>query len=179
MAKEDDKEDDLELFRRAVADARPLRAEPRVTHAPRRPDARPLQRERDERAVLDELLLPPPPEHGMETGEELLFLRPGYQHRYLRRLRRGTYSVADELDLHGMNEQVAGEALKSFISECAQRGLGCVKVIHGKGLRSRGQPKLKRLASRLLRRHPAVIAFSSCRPVDGGTGAVAGLLRRR
>jgi DNA-nicking Smr family endonuclease len=179
VAKDDDKLDDAELFRRAVADTRPLRTEERVHHAPRRPDPRPRQRERDERAVLEELLLPPPPEDGMETGEELLFLRPGYQRRYLRRLRRGTYSIADELDLHGMNEEVAGAVLKRFISDCADRGLGCVKVIHGKGLRSRGLPKLKRLANRLLRRHPAVIAFASCRPVDGGTGAVSVLLRRR
>ena len=129
--------------------------------------------------MLEELLLPPPPEHGMETGEELLFLRPGYQHRYLRRLRRGTYSIADELDLHGMNEQVAGEALKSFISECADRGLGCVKVIHGKGLRSRGTPVLKALTNRVLWKHPRVIAYASCRAIDGGTGATLALLSNR
>lgn len=182
MTRDDDNDDDgndLELFRKAMADARPLRGEPRVVHPPRRPEARALQRERDERAVLDDLLDHPPPEEGLETGEELLFLRPGYQHRYLRRLRRGSYSIADEFDLHGMNEQVAGEALRSFISDSVQRGMGCVKVIHGKGLRSRGQPKLKRMANRILRRHRAVIAFASCRPVDGGTGAVAVLLRRR
>jgi DNA-nicking Smr family endonuclease len=54
-----------------------------------------------------------------------------------------------------------------------------VRIVHGKGLRSRNGPRLKRLASRLLSRHPAVLAFASCRPVDGGTGAVTVLLKKR
>lgn len=171
--------DDWALFRQAVKDARPLRAAPRAANELPRPPARARQRERDERAVLDDLLLDPGPEEGLETGEELLYLRPGYQKRYLNRLRRGHYSVADELDLHGMNEAAAGEALRLFISAAAGRGLGCVRVVHGKGLRSRGLPKLKLLTRRLLQRHPAVIAFASCRPVDGGTGAVQVLLRKQ
>jgi DNA-nicking Smr family endonuclease len=172
-------EDDGELFRRAFADVRPLRTAPRVQveRPPLKP--RPLQREKDERAVLDELLHLPPPEDGLETGEELLFLRSGYQQRYLRRLRRGHYAIRDELDLHGMNEAAARHVLLEFLQQALERRLGCVKVVHGKGLRSRGKPKLKALVNRLLRRHPAVVAFASCRPANGGTGAVAVLLKNR
>jgi DNA-nicking Smr family endonuclease len=60
-----------------------------------------------------------------------------------------------------------------------RRGLGCIRVVHGKGLRSRTIPKLKLMTNRLLRRHPAVVAFASCRPADGGTGAVVVLLKSR
>jgi DNA-nicking Smr family endonuclease len=170
--------DESDLFRRAVGDVRPLRITPRAPVERPRLKPRPRQRERDERAVLDELLAPFPLEHGLETGEELLFLREGYQHRFLQRLRRGRYSIGDEIDLHGMNEAAARDALLWFLQRATDRGLGCVRVVHGKGLRSRGKPKLKTLANRLLRRHPAVVAFASCRPEDGGTGAVLVLLRR-
>ena len=171
--------DDWALFRQEVKDARPLRVTPRAASDRPRPPARARQRERDEQAVMKDLLLDPGPEEGLETGEELLYLRPGYQKRYLQRLRRGHYAFADELDLHGMNEATAGEVLRLFISTAAERGLGCVRVVHGKGLRSKSVPKLKLLTRRLLQRHPAVIAFASCRPVDGGTGAVSVLLRKQ
>ena len=109
---------------------------------------------------------------GLETGEELLYLRPGYPQRLIRRLRRGHFSVADSIDLHQMSENVAREVLLQFLTDAVRRGYGCVRVVHGKGLRSRGLPKLKMMTNSVLRKHPAVIAFASCRPVDGGTGAV-------
>lgn len=173
-----DSEDDWQLFREAVKDAVPLNAEPRVSRqkSPPKPYAR--QRELDEQAVVAELLTDPGPIPGLESGEELLFLRNGYQRRYLNRLRRGHYAVRDEIDLHGMTVTPAGELLLGFINRAAAQGLGCVRVIHGKGLRSPGLPRLKQMTSRLLRRHPLVIAFASCRPVDGGTGAVGVLLKK-
>jgi len=170
--------DDVELFRAETADVRPLAAQPRVPAARPRPAPTPVQRELDERAALDQLLDDPGPQEGLETGEELAFLRPGYQKRYLARLRRGHYAIEDHVDLHGLVEASAGQVLLAFIAEAGRRGLGCVRVVHGKGLRSRTVPRLKAMTNRLLRRHPAVIAFASCRPVDGGTGAVVVLLRR-
>jgi len=171
--------DDAALFREETGDVRPLRTPARAPSATTPPEPRPLQRERDERAVLQELLDDPGPLDGLETGEELQFLRPGYQKRYLTRLRRGHYAIGDHMDLHGFNEAAAGQALHAFIDNAVRHGLGCVRVVHGKGLRSRSQPKLKAMSNRLLRRHPAVIAFASCRPADGGTGAVVVLLKSK
>jgi DNA-nicking Smr family endonuclease len=171
--------DDMELFRREMGDVRPLKANETTPSQASRPDSRPRQREQDERAVRRELLAEPPFEEGLETGEELLFLRPGYQRRYLVRLQRGRYSIQDQIDLHHMNVETARGVLLEFIEHNARSGLGCVRVVHGKGLRSRGRPWLKEMANHVLRRHPAVVAFASCRPVDGGTGAVAVLLRKQ
>jgi DNA-nicking Smr family endonuclease len=54
-----------------------------------------------------------------------------------------------------------------------------VRIVHGKGLRSRATgPVLKALTDRLLRRRDDVIAFASARPALGGTGAVVVLLKR-
>jgi DNA-nicking Smr family endonuclease len=169
--------DDQALFRQEIGDVRPLRDSGRA--APERPKPRPqpVQRVLDERRVMEELLQFPEDPAEMETGEELSYLRPGLQHRYLVRLKRGHYSIGDSIDLHQMNTETARAAIQEFLEQAHERGLGCVRIVHGKGLRSRNGPVLKRLAQRLLSRHPRVAAFASCRPVDGGTGAVAVLLR--
>jgi len=50
--------------------------------------------------------------------------------------------------------------------------------VHGKGYRSGARgPILKVAVDTWLRRHPDVMAFTSARPIDGGTGAVYVLLR--
>lgn len=172
------KKSDGELFLEAMADVRPLRPGDRIEPVPKRPEATPRQQWLDDREVLRELLS----DDGIEdheTGEELLFLRPGYQPRLLRRLRRGHYSVADSIDLHHMDVTTARGVLLDFIERSLGRRRSCVRVVHGKGLRSRDLPKLKMMTSRILRKHPRVIAFASCRAVDGGTGATLVLLSAR
>ena len=53
----------------------------------------------------------------------------------------------------------------------------CVAAGYDRGL---WMPGIRQLRNpRLLRKHPRVIAFSSCRPVDGGTGACDVLLSAR
>jgi len=169
---------DLQAFREAMADVTPLRRPDRIDPAPRRTPARAGQLEKDNREALKELLSQDG-DHELETGEELLYLRPGYQSRVLRRLRRGHFSIADTVDLHHMDVATARGVLADFIERSVQRRMGCVRVIHGKGLRSPGRPRLKAMANHLLRRHPKVIAFASCRAVDGGTGATCVLLSAR
>jgi DNA-nicking Smr family endonuclease len=175
-----DRPEDTDLFRQAMADAQPLKTEPRVVHEPPRPAPVPRQRLKDERAVLDELLDAPEPGEDLdvETGEELRHVRPGYPPRLLKRLRRGDYVVRMHLDLHHLTHDEARDALLLFLADALDRDAGCVRVVHGKGLRSRNGPVLKNMVNRLLRKHRAVVAFTSCRPVDGGTGAVVVLLRR-
>jgi DNA-nicking Smr family endonuclease len=170
-----DKNHDTEIFRQAMADVRPLRAPDRIEPVAMKTPPRASQLEKDNQQVLDELLAHDP-HHELETGEELLWLRPGYQRRLLSRLRRGHYSVADTIDLHHMDVHTARQVLLDFIGASLQYDKSCVRVIHGKGLRSRDLPRLKVLTRRLLRKHPRVIAFASCRPVDGGHGATDVLL---
>jgi DNA-nicking Smr family endonuclease len=170
--------DDLDLFRQQMSDVQPLRDSGRALPEVPRPAPHPVQSSLDERRVMDELLQFPEDPAEMDTGEELSFIRPGLQRRYLVRLKRGHFSIADSIDLHQMNSESARIAILDFLEQAHERGLGCVRIVHGKGLRSKKGPVLKRLTRRLLSRHPLVAAFASCRPVDGGTGAVAVLLRR-
>jgi DNA-nicking Smr family endonuclease len=166
-------------FREAMADVKPLSAAERIEPTPRKTPAVAMQREQDDRQVLRELLEFEDESAELETGEELLFLRPGHQQRTLRRLRRGHFSVSDTIDLHHMSVETAKKVLLDFIDQAMRRHMGCVRVVHGKGLRSRQLPRLKIMTNRTLRKHPGVIAFASCRPVDGGTGATNVLLSAR
>ena len=171
-----DDNDDSVFFRRLMADARPLRQEPRAT-MPRRAAGRARSRRQDEREVLRESLTDAGRVAEIASGEGLRFQRPSVSRRTFRKLARGGYSVQAELDLHGMTSADAGIALREFVNECCLRGYGCVRIVHGKGLGSgtRG-PVLKRKVDAALRNWEQVLAFVSARQVDGGTGAVYVLL---
>ncbi|MDZ7789351.1 MAG: Smr/MutS family protein [Xanthomonadales bacterium] len=172
-------DDDTDLFRAAVGDVRRIRSK-RDHSRPAPPPPRPSQRERDEARVMDDLAHGPIDFSSVETGEEITYLRPGLQNRVLTRLRRGHWRVEDELDLHSMNLEAATGSIRRFLLEADRDRMSCVRIIHGKGLRSGpGGPQLKRLTARLLSRHNRVAAFASAPPHDGGTGAVYVLLRAR
>ena len=171
-----DDDEELHEFRRAVADVRPLTAGSRAVVRPRpRPVARFSRAEREE--VLRESLVVPADPADLDTGEEMSFRRPHLREDVLRRLKRGQFAIEAEIDLHGLGRHAAHDALRQFLGDCMLRRLRCVRVIHGKGLRSGpGGPVLKHVVNHWLRKIDNVVAFSSARPVDGGTGAVYVLL---
>jgi DNA-nicking Smr family endonuclease len=172
------KEDDKSLFRSAVAGAKPL-VHDRHERAPAQPGPRAAFRRADERAVLDEALVHAPADLGVESGDEILFHRPGVPAQLLRDLRRGRFAIEDELDLHGMVAAEARDAVRDFLAESVDRRRACVRIIHGKGRGSgpRG-PVLKSSVNLWLRKHAAVLAFCSARAPHGGTGAIYVLLAR-
>jgi DNA-nicking Smr family endonuclease len=165
------------LFRDAVRGVKRLR---QPAQAPARPKPRPQARfaRLDDLEVLRESLDANAAELYGEAGDTLTFRRPGVQDSVLRKLRRGQYRVEAELDLHGLTVAQAKEALRDFLEGMFRARARCVRIVHGKGLRSghRG-PVLKNAVNALLQRTDAVLAFCSARPVDGGTGAIYVLLR--
>ncbi|MEM7408204.1 MAG: Smr/MutS family protein [Pseudomonadota bacterium] len=170
-------DDDIDLFRQNLDGVRPLEAD-RVEPVRKKLKPIPGQRLADDRAVVRELAEASPFDDDAVTGDELLFVRPGIQHKLLRKLRRGQFSIGAHLDLHGNTVAEARRELAGFFAECKQRGIRGVRVIHGKGLRSPdGRGALKTHVDRWLRHRDDVIAFCSARPVDGGTGAVYILLK--
>jgi DNA-nicking Smr family endonuclease len=161
-----------EIFRAAMEGVRPLvddRAQPAVSP----PKPVPRQAMLDELAVREALLSDHYDPEALDCGEELSYAKPGLQNRVLRKLRRGQFSVASELDLHGMTVPMAREALSEFLVRCRLRDHRCVRIIHGKGRRSSNAgPVLKVKVDRWLRQRDEVIAFCTARPMDGGSGAV-------
>jgi len=171
-------DEDAELFRAAVRDVKPLLRDRRAPQKKQAP-ARARFARADTKAVLLESLEGPIDDSSIGGGDELVFRRAGVQPAVVRNLRRGLYRVEAEFDLHGLNVVQAKAALAAFIANALDRDIRCVRIVHGKGLRSgpRG-PVLKSVVSNLLQRIVTVVAFVSARPVDGGTGALYVLLSR-
>ncbi len=171
-------DEDIRLFRDAIGDVRVLEPVAPAPHAPK-PKPHPHMFEADEAAVPSELLDMAFDPGLLEVGEELSYLRDGYPSKLLRQLKRGQFSIQDEIDLHHMNASAAQLTIAEFLAEAATHGFRCVRIVHGKGLRSKAAgPVLKTLTDRLLRRRNDVVAFASARPAQGGTGAVVVLLKR-
>jgi len=170
--------DESNEFREAVKDVRVLKQHKVVPTRPR-PKPVPVQTHRDNAKVVADLLHHPLEPDSMETGDELLYVRPGIQRQVLRRLRRGDYAVLAELDLHGMRIADAGTELDRFFKRVRGKNQCCVRVIHGKGNRSPGrEPVLKKWIARWLRLRKDVLAFVSAPTHDGGSGAVYVLLKK-
>ena len=171
--------DEVDLFRASVSDVTPLPPPGKVEHDRSRPPPVPEQRMRDDRGVLDDSLSDSIPwDTGIETGDELSYARNGIGQQTLRSLRRGRWVVQDELDLHGLTSVEARQLLVEFLNRCLRRGMRCVRVIHGKGLRSKNrEPVLKRKVAHWLMQRQEILAFCQARQSDGGSGAVVVLLK--
>jgi DNA-nicking Smr family endonuclease len=176
--KDNDKSDNA-LFRKAMQGVKPLICD-KVPPIKPRPPPIPRRRDLDEALVCSDMLSDYYDPAEMETGEELLFVRPGIQHGILTKLRRGQFSIGAELDLHGMIVPVARMEVASFLCECQDYHIRCVRIVHGKGYGSRQkQPVLKNKLNKWLQQRDEVLAFCSARQIDGGTGAVYVLLKRK
>jgi DNA-nicking Smr family endonuclease len=168
--------EDAELFREAIGEVRRIEAPPPAP-APAPPPPRARRFEQDEQEALRESRLGGEPP---VDGDELLAWRRDHvSERTLRRLRRGEYATQDEIDLHHLRAQDAEVLLKQFLGEARAGSRQCVRIIHGKGLRSEGAPVLKTLVDRVLRLRGDVLAFASAPQAQGGAGAVLVLLDTR
>ncbi|WP_084186935.1 Smr/MutS family protein [Andreprevotia chitinilytica] len=168
---------DHELFMLAAAGSRPI-VHDRHQHALPRPSPWPLQRWHDEAQVMADAMSDFWPWDELETGEELLYLRPGMKLDTLKKLRRGQWVVQAGLDLHGHSIDTARLAVAEFLHDCRLRNQRCVRIIHGKGLGSKNkEPVLKLKLKNWLAQRDEVLAFAQARSVDGGSGAVLVLLK--
>ncbi|MES2889885.1 MAG: Smr/MutS family protein [Pseudomonadota bacterium] len=168
-----------ELFARTVGEVSPLRQAARALLDRPRPLPEPVQREKDEAAVLLEALSDEMDvEALLDTDDSLSFRRSNVGPDVLKRLRRGVWSIQAQLDLHGLRRDQAREVLNQFFKAAVQRRLRCVRVIHGKGHGSPGRtPVLKDKVKRWLVQKEEVMAYVQARPADGGHGALVVLLR--
>jgi DNA-nicking Smr family endonuclease len=175
-------------FRAAVRDVKPLvQVPPAKGLAKLSPRARPRRPAPTAVENLDDMmpLIATPSSDQAGGGADaaagsaaLSFHRAGVRVQVMRRLRRGLYPTEDELDLHGLTQTAARDSLADFIARSRDSGRRCVRIIHGKGYRSGARgPVLKTAVDLWLRRHTDVMAFTSARAIDGGTGAVYVLLR--
>ena len=167
-----------DLFARAVGVVKPLVHAARHSPLPQPVPPVPVQRQKDEQAVLKDALSDEfDVSTLLDTDEALSFKRPGIGPDVVRKLRKGDWTIQREIDLHGLRSDEARLALAEFIRECHRQGVRCVRVVHGKGLGSHGKtPVLKNKVLRWLVQKNEVLAFVQATPSEGGAGALRVLL---
>jgi len=108
-----------------------------------------------------------------DTGEYIEWVSPLIRKDIAQKLHRGDFSVQDYIDLHGMTLSEAEEAFRLFFQEALKKRLFCIKVIHGRGLRSPKGPVLKEALKTWLhgKLRKRILAYSSAKDCDGGLGA--------
>jgi DNA-nicking Smr family endonuclease len=178
------KPEDIELFRQQAGKVKPVTSN---TIETARPDSRKRSfRTRTETArhtvpagaMFDQPTYVPA---SIDISDEnfIQFKRAGIQDRVFRKLLRGQIPVVAELDLHGMTIYNARIALDQFMSHIHQHERQvCIRIIHGKGYGSRdGLPVIKRQTQLWLQCNINVLAYCSCIPAEGGTGAIYVLVK--
>jgi len=176
-------ESDDEALAEMMSGVRPLGGGKRLAEQAVR--LRPSKAELDDAALvmqeLDELVHGNAPFEMNDTEEFVEAAVKGLDRRLLRKLRRGEYAIQAHIDLHGMRREEARLAVARFVERCQTEGKRCVLIVHGRGLGSKDNiPVLKEKLTAWLTRGAIgrrVLAFTSARPWDGGTGAVYVLLR--
>ena len=99
----------------------------------------------------------------------------------MKRLKRGTLRISEELDLHGYLRDEAIGQLGRFIADAFHRGLQAVLVITGKGINSPDGPVLQGAVAEWLRTagKGMVVEFSPAPRDMGGSGAYVVFLKKR
>ncbi len=167
-------DDDKDAFRAAIGPVKPVRNDRVAAESEKPPPVARFTRE-DEQRVLAESL--EDPTIWVESGDEVRFCRVGLGSPVLRKLRKGRYTVNEEIDLHGLNASEARQAVFDFLKEARFQRWRCIRIIHGKGKRSfQGLPVLRPKVIKWLQHSNLVIAFCTATPRDGGTGALYVLL---
>jgi len=174
-----------ELFHIAMNDVQEIQAFRSLTCSshPKKTNAKLVGRNSEFEAldILGEIAGGQRPIHLPHTQEYVQWINPEFSEDIIRNLHEGQFSVQAYLDLHGCTVLEAEEELEDFIQESFKKNLCCVKVIHGRGLRSVTGGRLKeavvkRLAGRFRKN---LIAFVTARQCDGGLGALYILLKKK
>lgn len=170
---------DQDLFRKTIGQIAPIKDKGYAAIQHSKPQPLPLQREQDEKRVLQESISDEfDVESLLDTDEALSYRRDGIGIDVVRKLRRGHWSLQGQIDLHGFTRDEARTTLGEFLREAVRKGLRCIRVVHGKGLGSPGKtPILKNHILRWLAQKDEVLAYTQARAAEGGAGAVIVLLR--
>ena len=168
---------DEHLFRQEMDDVVPLKNDPttesktpQTPYRRRKPPSEPAIFKPSGRPLAED-------KTHIDTDDGSSHRKNGVQKRILQKLKRGQFPVGGQLDLHHMTTRTGHTALLEFIADAQDRSLLSVRIIHGKGTRSENGPRLKLMTHKVLREHPQVLAFTACKPADGGTGATDILLK--
>lgn len=187
---------DVDLFRAAMADVKPLKGRKRGRkRSPVRKASAGIPRPKAEESLPDqERSLAEARSLSARLGmTEVLRERtkkspapPSFDRDVDRALSKGRRAIEAKLDLHGMTLAAAERAVTAFIAEASERNRRVVLIVTGKGLRLEGGRvfggRIRAEFPGWLERpenRPRVAGVRAAHPRHGGSGAFYVLLRRR
>ena len=172
------------LFQKAVTDVTPLPDRQKIAVPESRSPLKPQSSEDPDLEAIQQL------KRLVETGSGFVLKHTAeyvegagewMPPEMFRRLHGGHFAIQAHVDLHGLNLAAAEAQFDRFMQRVITTGMRAILVVHGRGRSSPGPPVLKKNLFRWLssgRWKRWVIAFTSARACDGGTGATYVLLRR-
>jgi DNA-nicking Smr family endonuclease len=168
----DDRTDE-EIFREAMSDVREIKEFREIPYERQVKMISPALLKDDSIEILRQIVKGKKKIRLSDTGEYIEWVRPDIPKDVAQKLHQGRFSVQDYIDLHGMTLDEAEEAFSNFFKDAVKKRLFCIKVIHGRGLRSPKGAVLKEALQRWLRGsfRKWILAYSTARDCDGGLGA--------
>ena len=174
-----------ELFSSAMNDVQEIEEFRTLTctHHPKKPMPHVTTADRDRKTleILGEIAEGRRPICLRDTQEYVEWTNPDCPVDIIVKLHTGLFSIQAFLDLHGCSVSEAKEEMDHFFEDSFKKGLRCVKIIHGRGLRSTKGPRIKDAVIKRLSGHhrKKIIAYVTARQCDGGLGALYILLREK
>lgn len=173
--------DEFSDFQAAMGDVTPLKTEKKVdlkknkqdTHSIiQRRQAATAEIEKDTNHLSDDYV------HMVKPYDILAFRRNGLQDGVFKKFRLGKYAIDARLDLHKKTVEQARSDVFQFIEDAMKYDLRNLMILHGKGEKEATPALLKSWVNKWLPQLDDVLAFHSCQPQHGGTGAVYVMLRK-
>jgi DNA-nicking Smr family endonuclease len=111
------------------------------------------------------------PDKLLNSHDVIKHSKNGVSSKIIKKLKQGNLSYTPSIDLHGQTVDESFASLAKFIHYHQHKQF--IQVIHGKGYNSSNNHSiLKTEVASFLKKHPSVLAYHSCPPKNGGTGAV-------
>lgn len=176
-------EEERRLWRLVMQDVVPLRPRdpasppPPPEPAPPPPPARPASPGQRPASAAPKPAVPPAAAKRLRSGD-----LTGIDGHRADRLRRGKQEIEGRLDLHGMRQVEAHDALIGFVAAAQRAGKKTLLVITGKGSFSNGDSVLRQNVPVWLNEAPLrgkILAITPAHPRDGGAGALYVILKRQ
>ncbi|MYD43857.1 MAG: DNA endonuclease SmrA [Gammaproteobacteria bacterium] len=104
--------------------------------------------------------------------------RDGVQHKVVNRLRHGHYGSDMTIDLHHKSVREAHGLIWDFLNDAVQANCRNVRIVHGKGEKSKPQATMKSYVGQVLQEHDDVFAYCTATPDLGGPGCTMVWLRK-
>jgi DNA-nicking Smr family endonuclease len=176
--------DDEELFQLEMKGVREIKEFRKIPVAPGRIMPIPKQRDAEKEAlkILEDISKGRRPIKLEDTQEYVEWVNTDYSAAPIaKKLHEGHFAVQDFIDLHGFTVDEAEVHVEEYLRSARLNGLRCIKIIHGRGLKSPLGPVLKEALVGWLsgRYRKNIIAFATARRCDGGLGALYILLKER